>query len=193
MDLADELNIQDPQTRQQIGQGAMLKDIGEMGVMLDSAPQARIDKMGSFLSNQDMRNAGLLHDVGKIRIPNEILYKPGKLTDEEYNLMKMHPIYSEQIVYPIASLRHLCPTIRAHHERWDGKGYPDQLAGQDIPMAARVLAVADVFDALSAKRPYKDAMPMAKVKQIMEEGRGTHFDPDMMDAFSRVLARRFPD
>ena len=192
MDLADEMGVQDQSTRKQIAQGSMLKDLGEMGVMLDSAPQSKIDAMGDFMSSDDVRKAGLLHDVGKVRIPEDILYKPGKLTEEEYGLMKMHPIYSEEMIAPIASLSHLCPTVRAHHERWDGKGYPDGLAGEQIPLAARVLSVADVFDALSASRPYKAGMPLNQVKQIMTEGRGTHFDPEVLDSFMRVLDRRFP-
>ena len=105
----------------------------------------------------------------------------------------MHPIFGAHIVFPIAFLRHLCRVIRAHHERCDGKGYPDGLAGEDIPLASRVIAVADVFDALVAERPYKAGMPVPKVKAILLEGRGTHFDPDCLDAFMRVLERRYPD
>ncbi len=193
MDLADEMGIKDPQTRKEISQGSLFKDIGEAGLAMDNLPQEKIAKMGDFLSSEDMRRAGLLHDIGKVRIPPEILYKPGKLTDEEYTLMKMHPVYGEQMLYPISSMRHLCPVIRGHHERWDGKGYPDGLSGENIPLAARVIAVADVFDALHAERPYKAAMPIAKVRSILEEGAGTHFDPDLVKAFGRVLDRRYPE
>lgn len=193
MDLADEVGVTDKQTRKQIKFGAMLKDIGEMGFLMNREPDAKLDKMAEFMSGQEMLRAGLLHDIGKIRIPPEILYKPGRLTEEEYNLMKMHPVYGEEIVYPIASLRHLCPTIRGHHERWDGKGYPDGLKGEQIPLPARIIAVADVFDALAAERPYKKGMEVTKVRSILVEGRGTHFDPHLVDAFLKIIDRRYPE
>ncbi|HXE72142.1 MAG TPA: HD-GYP domain-containing protein, partial [Candidatus Nitrosotenuis sp.] len=192
MELADEVGITDEKTRKQIALGALLKDVGEMGLLLDQESEDKLQKVSEFMSSQDMLRAGLLHDIGKVRVPPEILFKPGRLTEEEYEIMKMHPVYGEQIVYPIASLRHLCPTIRGHHERWDGKGYPDGLKGENIPLPARVIAVADVFDALAAERPYKKGMPLAKVVEILKEGRGTHFDPDLVDAFVRVVQRRFP-
>ncbi|MEW6284357.1 MAG: HD-GYP domain-containing protein, partial [Candidatus Eremiobacterota bacterium] len=193
MELADELGITDEETRKKVKYGALLKDIGEIGLLLDRESEEKLSKMGDFLGSQDMIRAGLLHDIGKVRIPPEILYKPGRLTEEEYAIMKMHPIYGEQIVYPIASLRHLCPTIRGHHERWDGKGYPDGLRGEEIPVSARIIAVADVFDALAAARPYKPGMDIEKVRSILLEGRGTHFDPDLIDAFMRVMDRRYPE
>jgi HD-GYP domain-containing protein (c-di-GMP phosphodiesterase class II) len=136
-----------------------------------------------FLSSQELLAAGVLHDIGKIRIPQEILYKPGKLTEEEFKVMKMHPIFSAMMLYPVYPLRHLCPVVRGHHEKWDGKGYPDGLSGESIPVAARIIAIADVFDALISDRPYKKGMKWEKAKKIMVEGRGTHFDPDLLDLF----------
>lgn len=192
LDLADELGV-DEKTREEVEFGALLKDTGEMALLLDEAPPEKLQKMSDWLSSQDLLQAGLLHDIGKTQIPAEILYKPGSLTEEEYELMKLHPILGEQMIYPIQSLRHLCPTIRGHHERWDGKGYPDGLAGEDIPLGARIIAVADVFDALAAERPYKSGMPVEKVRAILAEGRGTHFDPRLADAFERVLQRRYPE
>lgn len=192
MDLADELGL-DEETRREVEQGVAFKDLGEMGLLLDGAPPEKLEQMGQWLSGQDLHQAGLLHDIGKTRIPNEILYKPGKLSEEEYEVMKLHPVLGEQMIRPIESLRHLCPVIRGHHERWDGKGYPDGLAGEQIPLGARIIAVADVFDALAAERPYKASLPVEKVRAILMEGRGTHFDPDLADAFGRVLERRFPE
>ena len=192
MDLADEIGL-DQETRRDVEHGVAFKDLGEMALMLDEAPPEKLEQMGEWLSGQDLHRAGLLHDIGKTRIPNEILYKPGKLTEEEYELMKLHPILGEQMIAPIESLRHLCPVIRGHHERWDGKGYPDGLAGEEIPLGARIIAVADVFDALAAERPYKASLPVEKVRAILMEGRGTHFDPTLADAFGRVLERRFPE
>lgn len=192
MDLADEVGL-DEQTRREVEQGVAFKDLGEMALLLDDAPPEKLEKMGDWLSGQDLHQAGLLHDIGKTRIPNEILYKPGKLSEEEYELMKLHPVLGEQMIQPIESLRHLCPVIRGHHERWDGKGYPDGLIGEQIPLGARIIAVADVFDALHAERPYKASLPVEKVRAILMEGRGTHFDPQLADAFGRVLERRYPE
>ncbi len=195
MELADEVGIEDEATRKEIRFGATLRDIGEFDLLLQSGSNGdnKIQDLGDFLGGQDMLRAGLLHDIGKINIPKEILYKPGKLTAEEYEIMKMHPIYGESIVRPIASLRYLCPTIRGHHERWDGKGYPDGLAGEDIPIAARIISVADVFDALSAARPYKAGMEVQKVRTILSEGRETHFDPALVDSFLAIIERRYPE
>lgn len=193
LELADEVGIKDKTTRKEIKFGAALCDIGEFDLLLQSGNDKQTEGLENFLGGQDMLRAGLLHDIGKVNIPPEILYKPGKLSQEEYEIMKMHPIYGEQIVRPIASLRYLCPTIRGHHERWDGKGYPDGLAGEAIPIAARIISVADVFDALSAERPYKRGMEIEKVRAILAEGRGTHFDPALVDSFLAIIARRYPD
>lgn len=195
LELADEVGVRDKQTRKEIKFGTVLRDVGEFDLLLQGEPDRnkRMKEFSGFLAGQDMLRAGLLHDIGKVKIPPEILYKPGKLTEEEYELMKMHPIYGEEIVRPIASLRYLCPTIRGHHERWDGKGYPDKLVGEKIPLAARIISVADVFDALAAERPYKRGMEVRKVKGILAEGRGTHFDPFLVDAFLEVISRRYPD
>jgi len=192
MDLADELGV-DEETRRQVELGAWLKDMGEMALLLDQAPPEKLDEMSQWLSGQDLRQAGLLHDIGKTQLPPEILYKPGRLTDQEYELMKLHPILGERMLFPIKALRHLCPIVRGHHERWDGLGYPDGLKGEQIPMGARIIAIADVFDALMADRPYKAAMPVEKVRDILQAGRGTHFDPALSDAFGRVLQRRYPE
>lgn len=193
LELADEVGIEDDATRREIEFGAAFRDLGELDLLLGSGGESQMDALGSFMSGQDVLRAGLLHDIGKVNIPPEILNKPGKLTPEEYELMKMHPVYGEEIVRPIASLRYLCPTIRGHHERWDGKGYPDGLAGEDIPIAARIISVADVFDALSAERPYKAGMEVQKVREILAEGRGSHFDPALVDAFMGIIDRRYPE
>ena len=193
LELADEVGIEDQTTRREIEFGAAFRDLGELDLLLGSSGEEQMGSLEDFMSGQDVLRAGLLHDIGKVSIPPEILNKPGKLTPEEYELMKMHPIYGEEIVRPIASLRYLCPTIRGHHERWDGQGYPDGLAGADIPIAARIISVADVFDALSAERPYKAGMEIQKVREILAEGRGSHFDPTLVDAFLGIIDRRYPD
>ena len=195
LELADEVGVRDKQTRKEIKFGTMFRDVGEFDLLLQGGNNTdeRMKEFSGFLAGQDMLRAGLLHDIGKVQIPPEILYKPGKLTPEEYEVMKMHPIYGEEIVARIASLRYLCPTIRGHHERWDGLGYPDGLKGENIPLAARIISVADVFDALATERPYKRGMEVKKVKGILAEGRGTHFDPFLVDAFLGVINRRYPD
>lgn len=192
MDLGDEVGI-DEKTRGEVELGVFYKDLGEMALVLDEAPPEKLEQMGKWMASQDLLQAGFLHDLGKTQIPPEILYKPGKLTEEEYELMKLHPILGEKMIYPIESLRHLCPTVRHHHERWDGKGYPDGIEGEAIPLGARIIAIVDVFDALTEERPYKPAMSVEKVRAILQEGKGTHFDPDLAEAFGRVLQRRYPE
>ncbi|GHT79335.1 two-component system response regulator [Actinomycetota bacterium] len=138
----------------------------------------------------------LLHDVGKIAISDLILDKPGKLTKDERAIMERHVEIGEQIVRRIRqsrsdSLDHSFFTyaqifISFHHEKWDGSGYPHGLAGEDIPLLGRVMAVVDVFDALISKRPYKEAMPISVAQNIMLENRGTHFDPKLIDLFMNI-------
>ncbi len=192
VDLADQVGVTDRRTLSQVRYGALLKDIGDVGLRFSYQSEETLDQVGGFLAGQDVRRAGLLHDIGKTRIPASILHKPDKLSEHEFQIMKMHPIYGEEMVHPIPSLRHLCPAIRGHHERWDGRGYPDGLQAEQIPLAARIIAVADVFDALSAPRPYKPGMQVEQVWQILRDGRGNHFDPLLVDAFRQVLRRRYP-
>ena len=133
-----------------------------------------------------------LHDIGKIAIPDAILLKPGKLTESEYEIMKGHAVKGEEILTAlirelslekmqhIESLRHIA---RNHHERWDGKGYPDRLAGADIPVEARIIKIADVFDALTSKRCYKAAWPLEEAISFLRRGAGTEFDPRCVELF----------
>jgi adenylate cyclase len=134
-----------------------------------------------------------LHDIGKVGIPDSILRKPGKLTAEEYEVMKTHPLIGEkalaQAIKPTVSkqggayLDYARDVVISHHEKWDGSGYPGGLTGQDIPLAGRLMALADVYDALISARVYKPAFPHEKAKRLIMEGRGKHFDPDVVDAF----------
>lgn len=135
--------------------------------------------------------AAPLHDVGKIQVPDSILQKPGKLTDEEYNRMKDHTSCSSAILDEIIGdveeedyIRLAKDVAKCHHERWDGKGYPGGLSGEQIPLGARIMALADVFDALYEERCYKPAIrPIEKIYGILEEGKGTQFDPVITDVF----------
>ena len=134
-----------------------------------------------------IRIAAILHDVGKLGIKDGILNKPGGLTDEEYEIMRRHPAIGAQIMTPISKLKTIIPGIRNHHETWDGNGYPDKLAGEQIPMVARIIGVADTFDAMTTNRPYQKAMSLIYVTDKMKAMAGTRFDPVVVDAFSAAV------
>ena len=123
--------------------------------------------------------AGQLHDVGKIGIRDSILNKPGKLTSEEYEQMKMHPVITEQILSPISKLKSIIATAKHHHERFDGKGYPDGLRGEEIPVGARILALADSYDAVTSERPYRKALTRERAISEIRDNLGTHYDPEL--------------
>ncbi len=128
----------------------------------------------------------LLHDIGKVAMPDAILFKPGALTAEERALMARHPIVGAEIVDGIEFLSEAAKVVRSHHERWDGTGYPDGLRGEEIPLAARVFAVADVLDALTTDRPYRPRMPLAKARTMITEAAGSQFDPVVVEAFNHI-------
>jgi HD-GYP domain-containing protein (c-di-GMP phosphodiesterase class II) len=131
----------------------------------------------------DLYLAGLLHDIGKIGVRDSVLQKPGKLSAEEFEHIKQHATIGDRLVSNIRPLQHLRPGVRNHHERFDGKGYPDGMAGEQIPLQARILAVADSCDALMAARPYRDAVPPARIDAILLDGAGTQWDPDIIAVF----------
>jgi ribonuclease P protein subunit RPR2 len=128
----------------------------------------------------------LLHDIGKVAVPDAILYKPKKLSDKERALMNQHPVIGADIIHGIEFLDGAAQIVRSHHERWDGKGYPDGLAGEDIPLPARVFAVADVLDALTTNRPYRPASSLQVAREMIVVGSGTQFDPRVIDAFRTI-------
>jgi putative nucleotidyltransferase with HDIG domain len=130
-----------------------------------------------------IRRGALLHDIGKMGVPDVILHKPGKLTDEEWVIMRQHPGLAYQMLSPIAFLRPALDIPYCHHEKWDGTGYPRQLKGEAIPLAARIFAVVDVWDALRSDRPYRSGWPEARVRDYIREQAGQHFDPKIVDAF----------
>ncbi|MCE1254179.1 MAG: HD domain-containing protein [Anaerolineae bacterium] len=134
-----------------------------------------------------IRRGALLHDIGKMAIPDSILLKPGKLSEEEWKIMKMHPIYAYDMLYPIDFLRPALTIPRYHHEKWDGTGYPDGLKGQDIPLEARIFAVADVWDALLGERPYKRPWGKNEALEYIRLQAGLHFDPDVVRAFEAII------
>jgi HD-GYP domain-containing protein (c-di-GMP phosphodiesterase class II) len=137
-------------------------------------------------SMQTLIKGAFLHDVGKIGIKDNILLKPGKLDENEFKIMKKHVDYGEEIVERSEWLKDALEVVGSHHEKISGQGYPRKLSGEDIPITARIFAIVDVFDALTSKRPYKDPFSFEESIHILEEGRGTHFDPVLIDAFKKI-------
>jgi putative nucleotidyltransferase with HDIG domain len=131
----------------------------------------------------------LLHDIGKVGVPDAILRKPGRLTEPEWEVMREHPAIGAQIVAAIGSLAHLSPAVRAEHERWDGRGYPDGLAGEDVPLPSRICFVCDAWHAMTSDRPYRRALSEAEARVELERHAGTQFCPATVTALLRVLDR----
>ncbi len=145
-------------------------------------------RMGKSKTEQEeIYRAGLLHDVGKIRIPVEIINKPGKLTDEEFNIIKVHPVTGYHILKGISGSRPIALAAKYHHERYDGNGYPNGLEGDRIPETARILGVADSYDAMTSNRSYRKALPQEVVRSEIEKGKGTQFDPDIADIMLQMI------
>ena len=134
-----------------------------------------------------VRRGALLHDIGKMGIPDTILLKPDNLSDEEREIMRRHPVYAYEMLSPIAYLRPALDIPHYHHERWNGSGYPSGLKGEDIPLAARIFAVVDVYDALTSDRPYRRAWPKMKALQYIQEQAGVLFDPKVVEVFVSML------
>lgn len=132
------------------------------------------------------RVGALLHDVGKVVVPSDILNKPGSLSPEERAIMERHPVAGVELLHDVEFPWDVIPMIRGHHERWDGHGYPDGLSGEDIPLPARILCVADVFDALTSQRPYRRAFEARDALQLMQADAGRHFDPEILNRFLRI-------
>ncbi|WP_258009801.1 HD-GYP domain-containing protein [Bacillus thuringiensis] len=130
----------------------------------------------------------LLHDIGKIGIPNEILNKPSSLSEKEYDVMKNHPQIGVELlrIFPFSDVDY--SIIRSHHEKWDGSGYPDGLKGSKIPLGARIVSIADVFDAMTSTRPYRKALSTKEVYNSIIEGAGTQFDPELVTIFKKTYS-----
>ncbi|SHG05771.1 HD-GYP domain-containing protein [Ornithinibacillus halophilus] len=170
------LELKDPYTR------------GHSERVADYAMSLAIET-GKFKSNEltNFYYTCLLHDIGKINIPDAILAKPGKLTDEEFDLIKQHPTVGAKAVQDVEGISEHIDIISHHHERWDGKGYPDGLKGEEIPYLARVTAVADAFDAMTSSRSYRSALSLDEAYKRIVDGKGTQFDPDLVETFKKVF------
>jgi ribonuclease P protein subunit RPR2 len=143
-----------------------------------------------FVDDPEVEFGFLLHDVGKVAVPDSILWKPEPLTPEERTLMERHPLVGWEILREIEFLGEAKLVVRHHHERWDGGGYPDGLAGEVIPLSARVFAVADVLDALTTVRPYRAPSEMIVARDMIHDSSGTQFDPAVVDAFLEIPTER---
>jgi putative nucleotidyltransferase with HDIG domain len=148
-------------------------------------------KETGLFSKEDLKAfnyACLLHDIGKIHIPDQILMKPTQLTNEEYEIIKSHPSVGAEAVRDVEGLTAHINVIRSHHERWDGKGYPDQLKEKEIPILARVVSIVDAFDAMTSSRSYRSALSIEEAYSRILEGKGTQFDPDLVDVFIKAFS-----
>jgi HD-GYP domain-containing protein (c-di-GMP phosphodiesterase class II) len=149
------------------------------------------ERMGLSQSGiYEVRQAALLHDIGKIAVPDEILRKPGKLDEAEWEVMRKHPETTENIVFSIPSLAHLAPVVVADHERWDGTGYPRGLSGEEIPLASRIVFACDTWDAMSTVRPYRKALRVEERFEELEKASGGQLDPGVVQTLKKVLRAR---
>ncbi|WP_040206160.1 HD-GYP domain-containing protein [Neobacillus jeddahensis] len=148
-----------------------------------------VQEIGRFSKEEQKSfyHACLLHDIGKVHIPDSILMKPGKLTTEEFEIIKSHPVVGEEAVKDVQEIKEGISVIRSHHERWDGKGYPDQLKGENIPLLARVTAIADAFDAMTSSRSYRAALSVDEAYRRILDGAGSQFDPSLVEEFKKVF------
>jgi len=176
--LVNALEAKDPFLR---GHSARVADLSAMVASELGADDEEIERV---------RTAGRLHDIGKIGIREDILNKQGPLTDEEYEHVKRHVIVGSQILSPLAHLSSIIEYVRGHHERWDGLGYPDQLAGAAIPFGARVIAAVEIYDALTTSRPYQEKMDAQFAVERLRDLIGTMLDPEVHRALEAVVTRR---
>ncbi len=148
---------------------------------------ALVRRIDPALATEGLGFGFFLHDIGKVGVPEHVLRKPGPLTAEEWDVMRTHPVLGAQIVAPITFLDGAEELVRHHHERFDGTGYPDGLRGEEIPLAARVFAVADAFDAMTSDRPYRPAMSLERAVEEIVDGAGTQFDPEVVRVFVQLV------
>ncbi|MCX2727346.1 HD-GYP domain-containing protein [Thermomicrobium sp. 4228-Ro] len=176
--LADLLDRRDPYTAAHSQRVAQLT-----ALILDEFPELSAEEREAIIS------AARIHDLGKVATSDTILRKPGRLTEDEFAVIKRHPVDGSEILRHLSPYRHIVEIVRHHHERWDGRGYPDGLAGEAIPFGSRVIAVADTYDAMTTDRPYRRALTHDEALAELRRGAGTQFDPAVVAAFERALAR----
>jgi len=188
----EELKRSRLQVIQRLGRASEYKD-NETGMhVMRMSHYSRVIALAYGFSTKqadDLFHAAPMHDIGKIGIPDKIMLKPGKLTEEEFEQMKKHPEIGAEILGDSDSELLILAKVVAmtHHEKWDGSGYPNQLKGKDIPIAGRIVALADVFDALTSVRPYKEAWPITEAIEFIRSQKNKHFDPELVDLFEQEL------
>lgn len=169
------------------------KDVNTKGHSLRVAEYSRLIARQMGLSEEEVKQTyyiGLLHDCGKINIPDSILKNPSKLTDEEYQIMKKHTVYGAEVLKDFSSIEDIAIGAKCHHERYDGKGYPSGLAGEDIPRIARIIGVADAFDAMNSNRCYRERLPEDVIMSELMNNRGKQFDPEALDALLVLIKEK---
>jgi putative two-component system response regulator len=187
-----ELNDTRLEIIRRLGRAAEYKD-NETGLhVIRMSHYSRLIALTSGMSEIEadlLLNASPMHDIGKIGIPDRILLKPGKLNDEEWKIMRQHPAFGAEIIGKHNSelLKEARVVARTHHEKWNGKGYPAGIKEEEIPASGRIVAIADVFDALTSKRPYKQPWPVEKAVDLIKEESGQHFDPKLVPAFLEAI------
>ena len=169
--LAEAIEAKDPYTNGHCGRvaGYTLLLASEVGFAADEL--------------ESLEYGAFLHDIGKIGVRDAVLRKPGPLDDEEWGHMREHPVIGHEIAGKIDVLKPILPAVRSHHERWDGSGYPDKIAADEIPLTARMVAIADAFDAMATDRPYKSAIPLDTCELLLRKNAGTMYDPDLIELF----------
>jgi len=205
MNLIREINIELKDTYAQL-EKAYMESIETLRYTVeakDSYTRGHSDRVSAYsvligeklgLSATDLNTlkiGGLFHDIGKIGVPDSILLKDSRLTDDEYSEIKNHPAIGAHILSNATIFKDVIPIVKHHHERYDGKGYPGKLSGENIPYMARITAVADAFDAMTSKRTYRDSLPIEVVKEEIEKNKGTQFDPQIADAFLDILNNEY--
>lgn len=192
LDVAAELGIRDEKGRQKVEYGAMFKDIGETDLLFQQEPEEKQEAISLYMASDEYRQDLASQGLEAFQPPVWMQQEVRPLAPEEYEQLRRHPQHSEEMLYPLLSLRFVCPVVRAHHERWDGKGFPDGLAGEKIPLPARIIAVCDAYDALVHSRNQGRAHTPTQACEIIKGGRGSAFDPRCVEAFLKVIERRNP-
>lgn len=186
--MAEEL---EPEQQRAVEIGWEFRDVGLNAIRVFTLGGEQVEGLAEQIRKlgDSLQQAGALHDIGKLSVPSSVLDKPSKLTEQEFELIKLHPEIGEDLLRPLPNMEAVLPAVRGHHERWDGGGYPDGLAGEDIPLAARILCICDSYDAMTGERPYRK--PAKKQEALMEivSNAGKQFDPELAAAFVARLAR----
>jgi len=188
--LAAKLNL-DRDMVVQVRQGALFRDIGKTGLRLLGSDDDDRRSIAELLDHdcRILHEGGGFHDIGKLCIPAEILDKLAALDADELSVMRQHPLIGEAILKPIRSLEKILPAVRNHHEKWDGSGYPDGMAGRAIPVIARIICITDSFDAMTSDRPYRKALSHERAVEELRKNAGRQFDPVLVDLFLEILQK----